>query len=186
VLSVVANGSPAPLYQWRRNGVNIPGAVYPTLTLTNPTPTSGGSYHVVVANRLGAINSDIAEVIVNASTLAFADNFSNRVSRSSFSSVRMGDNFGATSEPDEPKHAGKTGGSSVWMSWTAPGSGIATFSTLGSTFDTLLAVYTGTNLSSLQHEASDDDRAGYANSRVVFNAVAGVQYAIAIDGLAGA
>ena len=138
---------------------------------------------MVVANRLGAINSDIAEVVINGSALAFADNFDDRSSITTAFGVRIGDNFAATAEPDEPMHAGKNGGSSVWASWTAPRNGIATFSTLGSTFDTLLAIYTGTNLLSLTLEAADDDRAGYANSRVVFNAIAGQQYAIAVDGL---
>jgi len=38
-------------------------------------------------------------------------------------------NGGATKEPDEPNHAGNTGGSSVWYSWIAPASGRVTLST---------------------------------------------------------
>src|SRR5205823_9050818 len=77
-------------------------------------------------------------------------------------------------------------GCSGWLSLSAPRRGIAACCSLGSTFDTLLAIYTGTNLLSLSVEAADDERAGYANSGVVFNAVAGQQYAIAVDGLGGA
>jgi hypothetical protein len=38
VLSVLASGSPPPIYQWRLNGANIPGAVFSTLTLNNAQP----------------------------------------------------------------------------------------------------------------------------------------------------
>ena len=61
-----------------------------------------------------------------------------------------GFNVLATKEAGEPEHAGKAGGSSVWWSWTAPNSGSVTVSTMGSDFDTLLAVYTGTVVSNLK------------------------------------
>ena len=44
---------------------------------------------------------------------------------------------------DEPNHANDIGGASVWYQWKAPASGLYTFDTFGSNFDTLLAVYTG-------------------------------------------
>ena len=40
--------------------------------------------------------------------------------------------------------AGREGGASVWWTWTAPASGRAVVTTRGSSFDTLLGVYTGT------------------------------------------
>src|SRR5204862_7341007 len=58
--------------------------------------------------------------------------------------------------------------------------------TRGSTFDTLLAVYTGSNVSNLTLIASDEDRGGFFTSELHFNAVAGTEYEIAIDGFAGA
>src|SRR5439155_11789211 len=64
--------------------------------------------------------------------------------------------------------------------------GIATFSTRGSSFDTLLAIYTGTDFSNLVEQASDDDRGGFVTSRASFNARTNVEYLIAVDGLAGA
>src|SRR5688572_20662531 len=54
-------------------------------------------------------------------------------------------NNGASKEPGEPNHAGEPGGSSIWFRWTAPASGRFSFNTVGSSFDTLLAVYTGTS-----------------------------------------
>jgi hypothetical protein len=54
--TVVAGGSPAPTYQWRRNGVNLveggrlTGTQTPTLTITGVLTSDNGSYDVVVAN----------------------------------------------------------------------------------------------------------------------------------------
>jgi hypothetical protein len=63
ILSVTASGFPAPIFQWRLNGVNIPNARSSTYTVTtNAQPTDGGSYNVIVANAGGAIASDIATV----------------------------------------------------------------------------------------------------------------------------
>lgn len=184
-LSVQATGNPPPTYQWRLNGANIPGAVFSTLTLSNAQPAAGGSYNVVAANRVNAVSSDIATVVVISPALPFADNFSARGLITSPSGLGSGNNAGATREAGEPEHADKAGGKSVWLSWRAPATGVASFSTRGSSFDTLLAVYSGTNVANLTEVASDEDRAGFATSEVSFNAEPGADYAIAIDGLVG-
>lgn len=56
-LSVVANGTPAPTYQWRRNTVDIPGATNVTFTRTNAQLADAGSYTVFVANSAGNVTS---------------------------------------------------------------------------------------------------------------------------------
>jgi hypothetical protein len=71
----------------------------------------------------------------------------------------------------------------VWVSWTAPGDGVAVFSTRGSTFDTLLAIYTNSPFGEV---ASDEDAGGFQTSRAAFNAAAGTTYFIAVDGFASA
>src|SRR2546422_3037980 len=63
----------------------------------------------------------------------------------------------ATKETGEPNHAGNSGGHSIWYCWTAPDSGSVTFDTIGSNFDTLLAVYTRDTVSGLTAKASNDD-----------------------------
>src|SRR5436309_1627874 len=68
-----------------------------------------------------------------------------------------GTNVGATKEAGEPNHAGNSGGHSVWYQWTAPASGTVVFDTVGSNFDTLLAIYRGTSVSCLTAVASNDD-----------------------------
>ena len=184
-LNVTVQGHPAPTYQWRLNGENIPGAIQSSYTISGAQPLDGGSYDVVVANVGGALLSDVATVIVTSPALSFADHFVDRGTLAGASGVGSGSNASATRELGEPPHAGKVGGQSVWLTWTAPASGIATFNTRGSTFDTLLAIYTGSSVDALSEMASDEDRGGFFSSQAAFNAVGGQTYAIAIDGFFG-
>ena len=91
----------------------------------------------------------------------------------------------ATAETGEPAHAGSNASRSLWWSWTAPHAGSVTIDTIGSSFDTVLAVYTGSNLNSLTEVASSDDYDDYNTSLVTFQAVAGTTYRIAVDGYRG-
>ncbi len=72
------------------------------------------------------------------------DFFAARLKIYGASGTTSGTNTGASSETGEPLHASVTGGASIWFSWTAPATGPVTFNTLQSNFDTLLAVYAGT------------------------------------------
>ncbi|WP_406696275.1 hypothetical protein V5E97_35330 [Singulisphaera sp. Ch08] len=94
-----------------------------------------------------------------------------------------GSNVLATGESGEPDHAGISAPlQSVWWNWTALVSGPVLIDTLGSEFDTTLAVYTGTALNALTLVASNDDIPGMSQqSRVTFTAVAGTIYHIAVD-----
>jgi hypothetical protein len=185
--TAAATGAPTPRFQWRLNGANIPGATGPTLTIANVQYTNGGSYSVAVANVGGGQISDVATLLVQGASGGLVDNFDDANANFSMASsgVRTGSNATATGEPGEPLHADKPGGKSVWFAWVAPAKGIATFSTRGSSFDTLLAVYTGAALNNLQKILFDEDRGGFFTSTATFNAVAGTAYLIAVDGLAG-
>ncbi|WP_144400062.1 S8 family serine peptidase [Geobacter pickeringii] len=98
-----------------------------------------------------------------------------------------GSNYNATKETGEPNHAGNPGGASVWWSWNAPITGRATINTHGSSFDTLLAVYTGSSVGSLTTiAANDNDGTPGGTSSVSFIAQAGTTYRIAVDGAGGA
>ena len=96
-----------------------------------------------------------------------------------------GSNVLATKETGEPNHAGNAGGKSIWYRWTAPASGSVKITTVGSNFDTLLGVYTGTSVGALTTIASNNNSGGVTSS-VTFNAVAGTIYRIAVDGNNGA
>lgn len=97
-----------------------------------------------------------------------------------------GSNIAATKEAGEPNHAGNAGGTSIWFRWQAPSSGSVTIDTIGSNFDTMLGVYTGSSVSALNLIASNDDIVLGQNisSSVTFNAVAGTTYRIVVDGYA--
>jgi hypothetical protein len=114
------------------------------------------------------------------------DYFTNRVVVAAAGGTVSGSNVGATKEPGEPSHGGALGGKSVWWTWTAPSGGIATISTDGSTFDTVLGVYTGSTLGTLVSVAQDDDGGEGFRSRVIFTATGGVTYQIAVDGFSAA
>lgn len=105
----------------------------------------------------------------------------------SFPVVLTGSNAGATKEPGEPAHAGDGGGRSVWWRWTAPSSGSVSLTTLGSRYDTTLAVYTGASVGALTTVASNNDAQGTTvrTSALTFSASAGVTYHFAVDGAAG-
>jgi hypothetical protein len=80
-------------------------------------------------------------ISANGAGLVFTDNFADRQTTANVSGQLNGNNTNATMEANEPLHAGKPGGHSVWVSWLAPADGVAEFSTDGSTFDTLLSAY---------------------------------------------
>ena len=103
-----------------------------------------------------------------------------------FGSV-AGTNAGATKEPGEPNHPADPGGASVWYQWQASENSSVTIDTAGSDYDTLLAVYTGNSVGGLTLVASNDDETPptVLTSKVVFNAVSGTVYRIAVDGFGG-
>jgi hypothetical protein len=117
------------------------------------------------------------------------DNFANAIvlSGSATAGFTSGSNVSATKEAGEPNHADNTGGKSVWWQWTPTSSGQVTFTTATSSFDTLLAVYTGGSVSGLTLIKANDD-VNYPidlTSSVTFTAVAGTTYRIVVDGYNG-
>jgi hypothetical protein len=63
--SVVATGTPAPTYQWRKNGVNITGATAASYTVSSASAASAATYSVVVTNSGGSVTSSGAVLTVN-------------------------------------------------------------------------------------------------------------------------
>ncbi len=99
--------------------------------------------------------------------------------------LSINDTLAATTEVNEPQHAGVVGGKSVWWRWQATGGEQITIDTFGTNFDTVLAVYTGDSLATLVEVASNDDTNGL-QSQVSFTAAAGSVYRIVVDGFLGA
>ena len=180
--SAVAN--PAPSYQWQRNGVDVPGATSPTLTLTDAQPAQSGSYTLVATNSLGSLTGDAA--VVEILPLPANDSFASRARILGAQVSLSAYNYSATAQPGEPAHAGASASRSTWFTWTAPANGDVTIDTLGSTFDTRLAVYRGDALAALQLVAEHAGEPGRKFSRVRFVANAGDVFQIAIDGVGDA
>lgn len=97
-----------------------------------------------------------------------------------------GSTVGTGKEPGEPNHAGNAGGASVWYRWTAPATGTYVFETSGSSFDTLLAAYTGSSVGALTQRAANDDWFFSPTSLIFLDATAGTTYHLAVDGYGGA
>lgn len=118
------------------------------------------------------------------------DRFADRAVLTGTSLLVEGSNASGRRESGEPNHAGNRGGKSVWWSWTAASSGTVTIDTLGSDFDTLLAAYTGSGLSTLRAVTggsnNDSPAGGTKTSKVMFAVTAGTTYHIAVDGYSGA
>lgn len=62
--TAAASGSPAPTFQWRRNGANLTGATGASFTLPSVQPTDAGDYSVVATNSAGSLPSNVATLTV--------------------------------------------------------------------------------------------------------------------------
>lgn len=186
-LSVSATGTPPLYYQWYFNDAPISGATGTNLFIPNITTNQAGMYHVTVSNLVGVTRNDGSMVVVAPYVAPPPnDHFAARTAIPDFPSTIRGYNTAATREAGEPLHAGNRGGRSVWWTWTAPHNGRVTFSTVGSDFDTILAVYQGHTLSSLTLVAANDDAQNHLRgSWITFPAIAGTTYQIAVDGYYG-
>ena len=119
------------------------------------------------------------------------NDFANAAVLNGGSGLIFGTNLAATRESNEPVHADVPGGASVWYRWQAPATGTYLFTTFGSSFDTVLAVYTGAAVNALTPIANNDDNGNADNlgptltSSLAFDALAGTTYYIAVDGASG-
>lgn len=141
--------------------------------------TAGTIYYVAVAGMSASTGSiSLSWSLVSPPS---NDNFANSQALAGNNGNVSGTNILASKEADEPYHADNPGGTSVWYTWTAASGGSLTVTTLGSTFDTVCAVYTGTGLAELVAVASNDDP-NSQSSTVTFPVQPGTTYHIAIDG----
>lgn len=110
------------------------------------------------------------------------DAFSSSFLLSGSSGRATGVSLLSTKENGEPDHADNVGGHSVWWRWTAPAAGQVSLDTHNSGFDTLLAVYVGNSVGALQKVAANDNGAADGTSSLLFQATAGTEYRMALDG----
>lgn len=166
--------------------IDYDNGIYESAVFFNAT--AGTTYRIAVD---GFANSSIQEegdirldVIMGGGTPSGNNNFLNAIRVTGVSGESTGNNVNFTRETGEPFHDGIGGSRSAWWSWTSPTNGPIIFETVGSAFDTVLAVYTGTSVNALTPLVSNDDIVigDIWQSRVTFNAVAGTIYRIAVDG----
>lgn len=81
-LTVAASGSPAPSFQWKKNGVAITGATSSSLTIVDVAGSSVGTYTAVATNSLGSTTSTGATI-----TLAIVAGAPGRLSAVSIRSI---------------------------------------------------------------------------------------------------
>lgn len=165
------------------NGTSASFTVASSTQITATVPAGATTGVVSLATASGTANSAAVFTVLNPPD---NDNFANAQVITGASGTLTGENIAATKEAGEPNHAGNSGGASVWYKWTAPNNSTYSFNTFGSSFDTLLAVYSGANVSSLTQVAANDDTGGGVASSVSFRAAAGTVYFIAVDGNSGA
>jgi hypothetical protein len=153
-------------------------------SLVDFVPRPGTTYWIAVDGYNGA-EGNIRLAITRQSQVTRPSNdfFSAAAVLRGSSALTNANTFLASSEFGEPAQiAPKTGGKSVWYRWIAPATGPVFLSTKWSDFDTILGVYVGTNITGLFYIASNDDDGGLQTSALVFTAIAGTEYRIAVAG----
>lgn len=144
-----------------------------------------GSTSLVMTVSATAPDKIAADLFVsyNVVTLPTNDDFESPKKIAAAGGLILSTTKFATLQAGEPIHAGvATVDHSLWWTWLPSTSGQALLDPAGSSFDTVLAVYTGTNLTSLVPVASVDDVGSSAQGHLFFNATAGVTYRIVVAG----
>ncbi len=116
------------------------------------------------------------------------DFFVNAIPLSGTSGTVLATNTAASKEVGEPDPAGNPGGKSLWWTFTPSSDGLFTLSTSNSTFNTIMGLYTGTNVADLTTIV--DNAEAYSGAPGGFSYIsqavrAGQTYYILVDGYNG-
>ncbi len=149
-------------------------------------PPSPGQFTIeaFAEDNMGARTYSKAVVVTVASPIPTNDMFRSPTLLTGGALVVTGANFMATQEVGEPTLFSAPE-KSVWWVWQAPKSGLVTITTKGSSFDTILGLYTGYPLTSAMLVEKDDDGESNNDSKISFTAQAGVAYHIKVAGYGG-
>ncbi len=184
-LSLSVTGTPPVAYQWFHNTFPVTNATTPTLTLTNVQRTDGGRYELNMSGPCDTERSYPISVTVGGIDGAMTDNFASRPVFTDISGDINSSNQLATAEAGEPAILGHPAERSVWLNYVAPTDGVITFTTVGSTFDTLLAAYHGTSVSALNLIDADDDQGPAYTSLISFAVTNGEPVEVKVDNYPG-
>lgn len=188
-LGSASNLNPTPNYvQVRTNLVTYTGQ-------TNFSSFAGQTvqtyFQATTHSTFGSLTAfyvdNVSMLIGTTADIPLNDSFTNSItlSTNSLSVVAAATNNFASREDGEPIIAGSSGGHSLWWDWTAPGLGAVTIATAGSSFTTLVGVYTGSPLTNLTTVAANNGNSRGGAAQVTFNVTPGTKYKIAVDGFNG-
>ena len=186
LLGAYAGASLATLSQLDANDDNGGGGLWSSVSI----PVAAGStYYLAIDGYGGWKGATVLNWTLSGSTPAPPsvpnDMFSAAQEITGATGSVTGSTIGAKREADEPNHGATSGRASIWYRWTAPETGTLQVNTQGSAFDTLLAGYSGSALSSLTQLGADDDSGGNLTSAISIPVTAGTTYHLAVDGWGG-
>lgn len=149
------------------------------------TATAGQSYKIVSGVNAGTKSPILGNVGLNIRRVVLPSN-DDFIDASEFSGdptpgnpiTLTGTNVGATWEANEPSppYSNIITTSTVWWKWTPGVSGHYQMDTNGSSFDTILEIYTGSDIENLTLVERDDDGGEGRSSYIDWDAVAGTTY----------
>ena len=147
---------------------------------------SDGAPGPVTIAMLEDIGWTVAEAGGGEPTPPANDNFADAAA-ANLKSAKTATTTDATLEVDEPQPACATAtDKTVWFSYTPGTNKTVIAKTAGSDFDTVMAVYTGTDLATLTPFACNDDRAVDNLSKLNLTLTGGTTYWFQVGGAGGA
>ena len=201
LLEVDTNGDGLGTVLSEPSGIDCGATCVVTVTATTTyelTATADIGSEFVAWTGCDAVDGDICTVMVVDDSVAVTaefhaipadhDNFGEAhliVLDDEGSFVDETSTLNATIETGEPTPECATRfGASVWYSWTAPLNGTLSLSSVGSTFDTVIGVYSGDSVDALIGLACNDDSVPDVNvfSELSFDATLGTTYHIQVGG----
>ena len=158
-----------------------------TLSKVSFTATAGTTYRIQAGGYNGASGTLNLKVNAPASTSCTTNNaFSCATTVSARPYTVTQSTSGFTLETSEPRPCGSIGATG-WWSWTPTTSGTYTIDTRGSSFDTVLAIYTGSSVTGLTNlNCNDDISTSDVDSTITRSFTAGTTYRIQVGGYNGA
>lgn len=159
---------PAPTASGTSPGTASPAAVARAAVV--PAPTVSGSSSTTPTAVALAATVPAPTVVARPAN----DNFADAIALSN--GVRV-----TTTRDDATAEGGETGTATLWWKFTTTDAGPVSVNTIGSTYDTVLRVYTGASIGTLSLIASDDDSGGSFTSLVSFAGAAATTYYVQVS-----
>jgi hypothetical protein len=155
------------------------------------TAQAGVQYVVQVGGYSGATGSGLVVNFAGPPPAPANNDFNPSAPPLSLGAHVTADTRGATLQSGEPfsfvcdpEFGTITVGRTVWYNFSTGSNTAVSISTAGSTYDTVVRVHTGTSVGALTPVDCSDQFAGTDQSRLTFNANAGVPYRIQVSGFA--